>query len=586
MPALSVVAPAFNQAGTIASTLREIVRRLDARGLDFELIVVSDGSRDGTFDAARGVEAEDARVRVIDYDRNLGKGFAVRTGSRAARGEWVAWIDSDLDLDPSRVAEFLDRARADDLDVVVGSKRHPESDVAYPRRRRVYSWLYQMLVRALFSLDVRDTQVGMKLFRREVLEDVLPVVLVKRYAFDLEVLAVARHFGHTRIVESPITLEYRFTGSGVGWRAIVNALWDTAAVFYRLRIRRHYDRQRHFVGGLRNDTEPLNPRLTVVTAPAELDDAGTRRMEALARSLAPGSRVVVVTERMNGASPQPPGVTVIATQERRESERLRIGAALAHTDLVALLGDDARPSGGWAVAATSLLSDQGVAAVVGPTVPRLGADLRCDAAGILTESRLGVGRARSRSSIGPMQQVDEFPLSNLVTRRALLDETIDAGAELDDDLCGEIRRRSGQLTIFSPDAVVTTLPSRLFGPYLRRIHGIGIDRGSSVSDGRAIGTRHAAPVALLLVAALGVPAALLGGAWLLAWMAVMATYAVALSGLGVLTFLLHRRAALSLLVVAGAATSHVAFAAGLLRGLVRRRRTREAPESELSPSSG
>ena len=98
--------------------------------------------------------------------------------------------------------------------MVVGSKRHPDSDVAYPTRRRVYSWLYQMLVRILFSLDIRDTQVGMKLFRREVLDDVLPVVLVKRYAFDLEVLAVSRHFGHGRIAESPITLEYQFTGSG------------------------------------------------------------------------------------------------------------------------------------------------------------------------------------------------------------------------------------------------------------------------------------------------------------------------------------------------------------------------------------
>ena len=74
---------------------------------------------------------------------------------------------------------------------MIGSKRHPDSDVAYPTHRRVYSWLYQQLVHAMFKLNVRDTQVGVKLFRREALDAVLPVVLVKRYAFDLEVLAVA-----------------------------------------------------------------------------------------------------------------------------------------------------------------------------------------------------------------------------------------------------------------------------------------------------------------------------------------------------------------------------------------------------------
>ena len=170
------------------------------------------------------------------YERNLGKGYALRTGSAVARGKYVAWVDSDMDLDPAGLWDFLELARKRDLDAVVGSKRHPDSVVSYPTRRRLYSWLYQQLVRALFRLDVRDTQVGMKLFRREVLEEVMPVVLVKRYAFDLEILAVARSFGFVRIAEAPIRLDYKFGASGVNWRAIAQALWDTAAIFYRLRL--------------------------------------------------------------------------------------------------------------------------------------------------------------------------------------------------------------------------------------------------------------------------------------------------------------------------------------------------------------
>ena len=103
----------------------------------------------------------------------------------------------------------------ENLDFAIGSKRHPDSDVHYPRSRRIASWLYQQLVRVLFRLDVRDTQVGLKVFRREVAEQVLPLLLVKRFAFDLELLAVSRALGFGRIRELPIRLDYRFTGSGV-----------------------------------------------------------------------------------------------------------------------------------------------------------------------------------------------------------------------------------------------------------------------------------------------------------------------------------------------------------------------------------
>jgi glycosyltransferase involved in cell wall biosynthesis len=582
MPELSVVAPAFNQATTIAASLAEILRRLERRGLDFELIVVSDGSRDATYETVRRVAAADPRVRVLDYDRNLGKGFAVRTGSLAARGEWVAWIDSDLDLDPSRIAEFLARAKAESLDVVVGSKRHPDSDVAYPRRRRVYSWLYQMMVRALFALDVRDTQVGMKLFRREVLDRVLPVVLVKRYAFDLEVLAISRRFGFGRIAESPITLEYQFTGSGVGWRAIANALWDTAAVFYRLRLRRYYDRQRVFCDRVAGGRPALDaPRLTVVSAPAVVDEGAARRIEGVARSL-PGDRTIIVTGRVEGRPPEAPGLSVIETAEARESERLRMGVERAETELVGLIAPGARPSGGWAAAARNLLADDSVGVVVGPSVPRLGNDLREDAAGILTESRLGVGSARLRSSVGRMHEIDDFPLRNAVTRRSLLMEAIGQGEELSDELCAALRSRTGLRAIFSPDAVVTTTPNRLFGPYLRRVHGVGIDRGARLLSGRGVRAGYLTPVGLICVAALGLPAAAAGGAWLALWAALMALYALSLAGLGALTFVLHRRPRLSLLVMAGAAASHLAFGLGMLRGLLGRHRRR--PASELRPA--
>jgi hypothetical protein len=133
--------------------------------------------------------------------------------------------------------------------VVIGSKFHPESRVEYPRLRRIYSFIYFLLVRALFGLPVRDTQTGIKLFKREVLEHVLPRVLVKRFAFDLELLANAHHFGY-KITEAPVEVNFKRVCSRLRLPAVWNVFLDTLAIFYRMRIVRYYDRPERFSTGI------------------------------------------------------------------------------------------------------------------------------------------------------------------------------------------------------------------------------------------------------------------------------------------------------------------------------------------------
>ena len=251
--ALSVVVPAYREGRRIHDNLARLVRELDTLNVAYEVIVVSDGNTDGTAAEARRVGSPN--VKVFDYPMNVGKGFALSFGVAQSTGPLVTFIDADMELDPANIRPFLGLMQTSEWDAVIGSKRHPKSKVDYPRFRRFQSAIYQLLVRVLFSLNVRDTQTGLKLFRREVLEEALPLLAIKKFAFDLELLVVAHHIGYRRVVEAPIRLDYRFN-STVRPSAVFSILWDTAAIFYRLRILHYYQHRRAQLQG--ESTSELN----------------------------------------------------------------------------------------------------------------------------------------------------------------------------------------------------------------------------------------------------------------------------------------------------------------------------------------
>jgi len=241
-PRISVVMPAYNEATHIVENLRETVKTLDELGYDFEIVLVDDGSPDQTYLYAAAVLTDHPDVvRVIHYDENRGKGNALVCGAWYARGDYIAFLDADMDLHPAQLPTFFDIMKAENADVVIGSKRHPLSRVNYPRKRRLYSTVYYGIIRALFGLPVRDTQTGLKVFRREVVQRVFPRILAKRFAFDIEVLANVHRLGY-KIVDAPVTLEFQRPFGRIHWSDIRNILLDTGAIFYRMYILRYYDR--------------------------------------------------------------------------------------------------------------------------------------------------------------------------------------------------------------------------------------------------------------------------------------------------------------------------------------------------------
>lgn len=242
---ISVIIPAYKQEKTIAKDLRIIKEVLDKLRYPTELICVVDGRVDNTFEVASKFAKHYSNVKVVGYLTNKGKGYAVRYGMAQSRGNIIAFIDAGMDLNPNSLSMLLEHFEWYNADIIIGSKRHPASKVIYPWQRKIISFGYQMVVRLFFGLNVKDTQVGVKFFRREVLEKVLPRLVVKHFAFDIEILAVANYLGFSRIYEAPVEVKLSFGGTSIltskkFLRTVFFMFLDTLAVFYRLRILNYY----------------------------------------------------------------------------------------------------------------------------------------------------------------------------------------------------------------------------------------------------------------------------------------------------------------------------------------------------------
>ena len=243
MNKFSLIIPVYKQEKSIKRDIQSVIDALSNLNIPFEIIPVIDGIVDKSMTEAK--KLKDKRVLVVGYKTNHGKGYAVRYGFAHASGDVIGFMDAGGELKASGLPMMITKFIYNHADAVIGSKRHPDSKVKYPNIRKVYSWGYQKIVRIFFGLNVTDTQVGMKIFRRKLLEDVLPRLLVKQFAFDIEILAVAYHLGYRKIYESPVEITLDMSGSSIipkkMFPVVFNMLNDTLAVFYRLRMLHYYD---------------------------------------------------------------------------------------------------------------------------------------------------------------------------------------------------------------------------------------------------------------------------------------------------------------------------------------------------------
>lgn len=235
IPSVSVILPAYNESENVGKILSAISTSLTNVDLPYEIVFVDDGSLDNTREMASKVLLG-SHVKIVGYPHNMGKGYALKYGAMFARGKYVVFMDSDLDINPSEIGKYLRLTQ--EGDILIASKRHPESHVVQPVMRRALSLGFHILVKFLTGVPVSDTQAGLKVFRTESLKKMLPLLSVKRYAFDVEVLTVAHLIG-MRIVELPVNIHMN---ARFKLKNSVVMVIDLLGIAYRLRIRRWYQK--------------------------------------------------------------------------------------------------------------------------------------------------------------------------------------------------------------------------------------------------------------------------------------------------------------------------------------------------------
>lgn len=565
---LSVILPAYRLPDVIGESIQTVCKLLEGQ-LNYEVVAVDDGSGDGTAEAIlkAAKKAPSGRVIPVLLPTNCGKGHALRQGFYASKGTHVLLLDGDLDLSPTQIPAFLRVMKASSADIVIGSKRHPESQVDYPWHRRLASACYYTLVRILLGLPVTDTQTGMKLFTRDALQTALDRMVVKSFAFDVELLTIAVATGY-RLAEAPISMHF---GQKLGCLTLHNTrkiLTDTLGIFYRLRLMRYYQ-------AIEPVTQPATPPLVsvVIACPAPSDYL-TEALLALQKQRYKNFEVIVLPDAGFQPGPEAEGLNlrIVPTGKVRPAEKRNRGAELAQGEIIALLDDDAAPTPDWLERAVPHFGKDDVAGVGGPAITPPNDSYLAKVGGRVFANLLISGNYRYRYLPGkPRRAIDDYPSCNLLIRtsdfRAVGGFSIRYWPGEDTILCADIVAR-GRRIVYDPWVLVTHHRRALFLPHLRQVGRYALHRGYFAKRFPATSLRlsYFIPTLFTLGTLLGAPLAYYIPLLRIPYLGVLSLYAI-------ITFLasFDIRPTTWLLTFWGIVATHLWYGTRFLIGILSRR---------------
>ncbi len=466
---VSILLPVYNMADTIEEHLKFLISSIEGFIENYEIILSNDGSKDDSIKAINAIASKYKNIVVVNTEINQGKGHALKRAFEYSSGEYIVFCDADMELPPSQLSTFFEIMQKENVDIVIGSKRHPLSKLKYSWIRRTISFIYFMFVKIVFGLPIRDTQTGLKLFKREALDGVFPRILVKAFAYDLEVLVAAYKNGYS-IKEAPITLNANRHNGFIHINILYRTFIDTLAIFYRLRFLKFYEN----LLGKRNSS----PLVSIIIPLKKINDYILECCTWVLKQTYSNFELIILPDKYeesfeHNAIFNDKRIIIKTTGNKSPAIKRHIGTSFAKGEIFAFIDDDTYAEVNWLENAIKVFdNNKDISAIGGVAVTAQNDSYTQDISGMVYANFMTSAKHTLRYTPKKVQYVDDYPSCNFIIKRELYfkSDGFDTPYKYGEDtiLCNNITKL-GQKILYTPDVLVYHHRRKLFFGHFKQL---------------------------------------------------------------------------------------------------------------------
>ena len=473
---VSILVPVYNIEKNIEKNINILIEKISPFMTNFEIIISDDGSDDNSKKAIEKICAENKNIIGVYSKENHGKGNALKRACEIANGKYIIFCDGDMEIDPSQLENFFEIMNKENADIVIGSKRHKNSVVNYSNTRKIISFVYFMFVKIFFHLPIQDTQTGLKLFKREAIINIFPRILVKAFAYDLEVLVACNSNGK-KIVSAPVIVNpnrhFGLIKLSVLWKTFI----DTLAIFYRLNIVKFY---KDLFEELKS-----NPLVSIIIPLKKINDYIKEETEYLLEQTYKNFELIILPDFCEGEEIdleifKDKRIKIIETGNLPPALKRAKGVEISNGEILAFLDDDTYPEKDWLKNSLRAMETKNIKALGGPAVTSPKDNFSKQISGLIYGSALMSGKHKARYVPDKVQYVRDYPSCNFIITKELYEKVGGFDSEYwpgeDTILCNNIMKANEKI-LYTPEALVYHHRRDLFFGHFKQLKGYAWHRG-------------------------------------------------------------------------------------------------------------
>lgn len=473
---VSILVPVYNMEKNIERNINILAEKISPFISNFEIIISDDGSEDNSKNVIEKICNENKNIIGVYSKENHGKGNALKRACEIANGKYIIFCDGDMEIDPSQLENFFEIMHKENADIVIGSKRHKNSVVNYSNVRKLISFVYFMFVKIFFHLPIQDTQTGLKLFKREAIINVFPRILVKAFAYDLEVLVACNSNGK-KIASAPVIVNpnrhFGFIKLSVLWKTFI----DTLAIFYRLNIVKFY---KDLFEELKSDK-----LVSIIIPLKKINDYIKEETKYLLEQTYKNFEVIILPDSFSEEEIdldifRDKRIKIIETGAIPPALKRAKGVENSNGEILAFLDDDTYPEKDWLKNSLRAMETKNINALGGPAITSPKDNFSKQISGLIYGSALMSGKHKARYIPDKVQYVNDYPSCNFIITKELYKRVGGFDGEYwpgeDTILCNNIMKANEKI-LYTPEALVYHHRRDLLFGHFKQLKGYAWHRG-------------------------------------------------------------------------------------------------------------